>query len=140
MSKENILVGKTLNGLKLADDKKAILFVTDAGDIVVRCDADCCSHTWVEHIEQPALGFPAKVLAVDDLDMPYGSEETNNGELKFYGCKITTDKGEIVIDYRNESNGYYGGNLSWPDDRYFYGGVYAQNFSKMNWVDVASDV
>ena len=28
--------------------------------------------------------------------------------------KITTDRGEIVIDYRNSSNGYYGGNLTGP--------------------------
>ncbi len=136
----NILVGKTLQAMKIADDKEALLFVTNAGDIVARCDADCCSSTWVEHIELPALGFPAFVIAVDDLDLP--GSDYNHPEhdcLQVYGCKITTDKGEIVIDYRNSSNGYYGGDLSWPDD-YFYGGVYDQNVSNMNWVDVTSDV
>lgn len=135
--KKNILVGKTLLEIKIADDKEAILFVTNDGEVIARCDADCCSHTWVENIELPALGFPCNVLAVDDLDLP-GSDD-NHAEyecLQVYGCKITTDKGEIIIDYRNSSNGYYGGNLSWPDGGYFYGGVYGQNVSSMKWVSV----
>ena len=41
-----------------------------------------------------------------------------------------------MIDYRNESNGYYGGNLCW-DDESFYGGVYGQNVSTMNWQNVS---
>ena len=130
----NILTGRTITGMKIADDKEAIKFETTEGDVVVLVDADCCSHTWVEHIEMPSLGFPALVSAVDDLDLP-GTTDTENGLLQVYGCKITTDKGEIIIDYRNESNGYYGGNLVWPYDQ-FYGGVYGQNVSKQTWVEI----
>jgi hypothetical protein len=80
-------------------------------------------------------------LAVDDLELP-GSDDNHPEHdcLQVYGLKVTTNKGEIVIDYRNSSNGYYGGNLSWPDDRYFYGGVYGQNVSSQNWVDVTADI
>lgn len=135
----NVLVGKTLTGMKIADDKEALLFQTADGDVVVRCDGDCCSTTWVEAAELPARGFPAVVLSVADLDM--GKEaswnEPDHECVAFYGCKITTDNGDIVIDYRNSSNGYYGGNLSWPDDGYFYGGVFGQNNSSMNWVDIS---
>lgn len=136
----NILIGKKLNQIKIAEDKEAILFVCEDGEIKVRCDADCCSYTWIEHIELPALGFPALVVAVDDLDLP-GSDDNHPDHdcLQVYGCKITTDKGDIVIDYRNSSNGYYGGNLSWPDD-YFYGGVHGQNVSKENWIEVSKDI
>lgn len=31
--------------------------------------------------------------------------------VAYYGLKITTEKGRAVIDYRNDSNGYYGGSL-----------------------------
>jgi len=88
-----------INGIKIADDKEAILFVCDSGEIKVRCDADCCSHTWIEHIELPALGFPCLVVSVDDLDLP-GSDNNHpdHDYLQVYGCKITTDKGDIVID------------------------------------------
>jgi len=135
----NILVGKVLTGIQIADDKQAINFLVDGENIIAKMDADCCSHTWVEHIELPALGFPALVVAVDDLDLP-GSvyEDPEHDCLQVYGLKITTDKGEIVIDYRNSSNGYYGGQISWPGD-YHYGGVYGQNDSIMKWIDVKSD-
>lgn len=135
-----ILVGKTLTGLMLAKDKKALLFQTTGGDILVRVDADCCSYTWVEHIELPALGFPAEVVSVENLDLPQDTkpEDADKECVAYYGCKITTSRGEIVIDYRNDSNGYYGGGLSWPvakkgDYEHFYGGVYGQNVSKLEW-------
>jgi hypothetical protein len=134
----SILVGKTMTGLKIAADRQALLFQTTDGDLEVGVDADCCSYTWVEHIELPALGFPALVTAVEELDLPEGKPSEFHKDpdsLAFYGCKISTDRGEIVIDYRNDSNGYYGGSLSWPGD-YFYGGVYGQNISKKEWQDV----
>ena len=135
--KQNLLVGKTLLGMKISDDKEAILFITDSGEIPVKCDADCCSHTWVEHIELPVLGFPALVIEAADLDMPDLGDMEGCDVVSYYGFKITTHKGDIVIDYRNDSNGFYGGNLSWPDDRH-YGGVYGQNNSTMNWVEIAA--
>lgn len=140
------LVGKTITQIKIADDKKAILFITDCGDVIARTDGDCCSDSWIEHIGLPALGFPAKVIDVCDLD--YGPENNYlvvqgytvpGARLKHYGCKITTDRGEIFIDYRNESNGYYYGDLCWPDEG-FYGGVQGQNVSTEQWVEVDGDV
>lgn len=136
----NILIGRTLNGIKIAADKGAILFQTDAGDVVARADGDCCSHTWVESIALPALGFPALVQTVADLDMPDLGSPDEYECIAYYGCKIVTDKGEIIIDYRNESNGYYGGSLEWPSEDgrdYFYGGVHGQNVSKEEWTEVA---
>lgn len=134
----NVLIGKVVTALYLADDKEAIKFEIDGGEpLIVRVDADCCSHTWVENIELPALGFPATVVSVEDLDLKKEADETDGDYIQFYGCKIVTDRGEIVIDYRNSSNGYYGGNLSWPEDGYFYGGVHGQNVSKEEWRKLA---
>jgi hypothetical protein len=78
----------------------------------------------------------AEDLDLTDENHKPSTFHENPEVLAFYGCKISTDKGEIVIDYRNDSNGYYGGNLSWPDDKYFYGGVYKQNVSAEVWRDV----
>jgi hypothetical protein len=137
---QNVLVGKTIASMMIAADRQALLFkMADDSEIVVNVDADCCSYTWVESVELPAFGFPAHVLSVEDLDMPEQPDSkfhTDADVLSFYGCKIATDKGDIVIDFRNDSNGYYGGNLSWPDDRYFYGGVYGQNVSKHEWQEI----
>ena len=133
------LDGKTITGIEVADDKKALRFLIQDGDpIVAKADGECCSDSWVEHVEVPALGFPAKVLEVAGIDLP-GSTSDDDGCTSVYGLKIATDKGDLVIDYRNSSNGYYGGDLSWPDDSYFYGGVYRQNVSTENWKPLAGD-
>jgi len=132
----NILEGKTLNAIKIAEDKQALLFQTTDGDFKVLCYGDCCSYTWVESIELPALGFPCVVNKVEDLEMPDLGDMEGCDVVAYYGCKISTDKGDLVIDYRNDSNGYYGGNLVWPDESYFYGGVYGQNISIEEWREV----
>lgn len=131
---ENILVGKSIHNIMLAADYMAIKFITNEGDIVAKCDADCCSSTWIQNIELPVNGFPALVSEVTDI--PLNEDEDNpDGALSFYGLKISTDKGDVIIDYRNESNGYYGGGLRWPGE-YHYGGVDGQNISKEEWRDV----
>lgn len=135
---ENLLIGKNIVDVKVASDNESMLFVTDQGDkFVARVDADCCSHTWIESIEMPALGLPFTIIACDDLDMNKEPLENEDYEcLQFYGAKITTDRGDLVIDYRNSSNGYYGGSICWPVDDHFYGGVYNQNVSNEDWVKV----
>lgn len=130
------MIGKTINEIKIADDKKALKFICEDGDHVVKADGDCCSDTWIESIEAPAMGFPCQILKIEDLTLGDDEELEYGDVIAHYGCKISTDKGDIVIDYRNESNGYYGGNLSWPGDDWFYGGVYGQNVSSENWIDV----
>jgi hypothetical protein len=125
------MVGKTLSKVELATDKKAIRFTVDGETIVAKCDGDCCSSTWIESVEMPAGGLPAKILEATELDLP--SQQPDDYELiQLYGLKLTTDKGDFVLDYRNESNGYYGGNLSWPGE-YHYGGVHGQNDSTEEW-------
>lgn len=134
----NLLLNKKIVKMQIASDKEALLFVTDDGQqLIVRVDADCCSYTWIESVELPALGFPFTVIACDDLDMNKEPLENEEYEcLQFYGAKITTDKGDLVIDYRNSSNGYYGGSIVWPGENYFYGGVYGQNVSDEKWEDI----
>lgn len=131
----NPLIGRTITGLMLAMDKEAIKFVTTDGEIVARCHADCCSSTWIAAIENTVREFPALVTAAADIEDGLPETVENDPEhdyLQFYGFKVTTDKGVIVIDYRNSSNGYYGGWLSWPGEHH-YGGVFGQNNSEEEW-------
>lgn len=130
---KNVLIGRTLTGLKIADDKSALLFQTNKGDITALCWGDCCSETWVENIETPARGLPALVLAVENLEMPDLGDMPGRDVVEYYGLRVTTDKGELIIDYRNDSNGYYQGNLSWPGDAYY---EESGSPKPLNWVDV----
>lgn len=133
-----ILINKIITDIKIAEDKQAIKLLTTEGEIIARADGDCCSHSWIESIELPALGFPALVISFGDIDMPDLGCPPDEECVSYYGFKIVTDKGEIIIDYRNSSNGYYGGSLSWPDNGYFYGGVHGQNISDEKWVEINS--
>lgn len=136
MMNDNVLIGKTIQSVKISSDKMALLFTsTDGTEYIVRVDADCCSHTWIETVEMPALGFPFKILKTDNLEMPDLGDLPDCDIVSYYGEKITTDKGDMVIDYRNDSNGYYGGNIAWSGD-YFYGGVFGQNDSNNDWQDL----
>lgn len=124
-----MLTGKIILAIYLSEDKKAIKFETSDGEIIAKTDGDCCSNTWIENIENPeaAIGFVinAENIIIDKI-------RDDEGLIQFYGFKIETEKGTCVIDYRNESNGYYGGGLCWPGDS-FYGGVYGQNISNEKW-------
>lgn len=129
MSK-NPLVGKNVMAVSLAEDGGAIKFeIEDGQSLVVKVDGDCCSHSWIEHVEAPE-NMLGTVTAVEDVDMPDLGNQPDHDSMKYYGCKIHTDKGSSLIDYRNDSNGYYGGMLCWPGE-YHYGGVYGQNISKV---------
>lgn len=135
---KNPLMGKTITEIKIADDKMALLFITTDGDIIAQTDGDCCSHSWVEHVELPTE-LPAKVTSCTDLGMNKEDESNQEHEcLRFYGYKIVTDKGDIVIDFRNSSNGYYGGSISFGDGQYHYGGVHGQNDISKNWKEITN--
>ena len=136
--RENPLVGKKVLAVYLAEDGGAIKFDIEGADpIIARADGDCCSHSWIEYVETPE-NMLGTVTAVEDIDMPKESVWDADGyELtQFDGCKIATEKGSSLIDYRNGSNGYYGGSLEWPG-HYFYGGVFGQNVSKQSWKKIA---
>jgi hypothetical protein len=133
--KINPLINKTILSMQIADDKMSLKFTTNEGVLIAECDADCCSNTWIEHIELPALGFPAQIISVCDLQMPDLGDMPDCDVVSYYGFKIITDKGDIVIDYRNNSNGYYGGDLRF-DKAEHYGGVFSQNQSSYNFVDI----
>lgn len=118
------LIGKTIVGMMIRDDKEALLLQTAAGGLVIGMDADCCSHTWIESVSTPALGYPAKIIDARDLEL--NKPDSNDGDydvVRYYGAIIVTDRGDIVLDYRNSSNGYYGGNIVWPDSYSFDGDI-----------------
>lgn len=130
--------GILLQGIDVTDDSISLMLKTPQGPIIGVCDADCCSETWIEHIELPPLGFPCKIFAAFNLQMPDERPSRDNEPqefIVFYGLKLITDRGEIIIEYRNASNGYYGGSLVW-DSKHFYSGVFGQQEPRGNWISV----
>lgn len=116
-SKAHILVGKTISAIWLTEDKDAIRFdIERSQPIVVLVEGDCCSSSWVEAIENPEAVVGMPVVDAHDLELERVEEYKDGAYFQFYGFSISTIQGTCTIDYRNSSNGYYGGYLSWPDE------------------------
>lgn len=120
------MIGKKLKSVELSKNKEKVVFkFQDGHKQVFGVEGDCCSHSWIEHLETLSDLCGATLLSVneasidrtDDDDynpIEYKSEEYVAREhecLNVYSTHFVTDRGEIVLEYRNSSNGYYGGYL-----------------------------
>ena len=108
------MLGKKLAFVECTAQGGAIAFVFDDGTRVeFYVEGDCCSHSWIEHLQLPADIKGATVLSVDD-SAPITSDHDDHddgGDIQVYNTSFKTDRGEIILEYRNSSNGYYGGLL-----------------------------
>lgn len=115
------IANRKLKRISLADDKeyfklcfldggKDALFRVE-GEALFRVEGDCCSSSWIEHVEAPRSVKGREIVGVTDER----TEELASGEhecLRVYQTKFHLDNGEtITLEYRNISNGYYGGYL-----------------------------
>jgi hypothetical protein len=109
------IIGKKVMGFAkpFESGDSQITFMCDKGErFTLSCEGDCCSTSWFEHVELPSLPFT--ITAIEEVDGKDVLDEEvlkNHDVLKTYGLKMTTDKGHLDIDMRNDSNGYYGGSF-----------------------------
>ena len=111
------LLGQTVSSVRLEWDTVGyekgptrLIFETLTGPVVLLAEGQCCSISWFESIDDPAA-LLGTIHAIHHLDLPHRDSPDNEDEASraYYGLKISTEKGSAVIDYRNDSNGYYGG-------------------------------
>lgn len=120
MDKVNPLIGQRIVDVYIGEGNEAIKFVLATGkEVIAVTDADCCSYTYIEHVEDVENLFGI-VTSVEDVGEICGADTDDGNYRRFYACKIYTEKGYCLIDYRNDSNGYYGGALVWNEDDYNY--------------------
>ena len=117
------LIGKRIHSFELNPDRTELSIFIETPDFSLWekykfiVEGECCSITWFESMDAPEVLIGGIVSSVEDIDMPdLGSKGTINhpyvDHVVYYGLKVTTDKGVCVIDYRNDSNGYYGGSVT----------------------------
>lgn len=116
MSDYERLIGEDIQAFKLKKDGSQLtLYFNGKRSAVLVPEGDCCSYTWIESIDnEDALN--GKILSVEDIEMPDlgnidGKRYEGVDEVQYYGLKIVTENGDCVIDYRNSSNGCYGGTI-----------------------------
>jgi hypothetical protein len=106
------LVGLTITHVKVNEDKTAISFVYFNGEKSYRAEGDCCSYSWIEHLSGIEQLIGATVTRIEDIALPEVEGVDGWDVVQSYGLKIHTNKGYALLEYRNSSNGYYGGYLS----------------------------
>lgn len=131
-------LGHKIKSVTLSDDKETVTMAFhDAVPLVLGVEGDCCSTSWVEHLEAPADLDGAELLDVEEMEMEAGDPRAHaagegmcplcgrkaappwydGGEpgchdhVSVYQTSFKTSRGDVVLEYRNDSNGYYGGYL-----------------------------
>lgn len=106
------LRNKTIIRVMIDPDHENLVFVdSEHTPYSYGCYGDCCSHTWIEHISNLDQLVGATIVSVEPVDMPEIPAEQQHEQDVAYGQRFNTDKGYCLIEYRNSSNGYYGGSL-----------------------------
>lgn len=113
------ILNRTLDSVEHTDDTLTFWFEDGTG---ARYDVegDCCSHSWIEHVTIPdgIRGNVIRDVKQADMQEPFDHGHDNEDEwgnyIQVYANAFVTDVGEIIFEYRNSSNGYYGGFLRGP--------------------------
>jgi hypothetical protein len=105
------IVGKKIKGVVLHGDHTVLTFILeDGGKCIYVATGDCCSRSWIEHITVPDDIKGALVTKVKEFTgQEIGGSKHREDVTVSYQTSFVTDKGEIIVEYRNSSNGYYGG-------------------------------
>ena len=118
------LVGRTIRAVWINADRTLIVFDTDTGRLAFFTEGDCCSSSWVEHVENAESLVGGTVVDVELLDMPNptsGSMSPPCGDddynpdyhtVQAYGLRVDlAGRPPFLLEFRNMSNGYYGGHI-----------------------------
>lgn len=84
----------------------------DDGKLVhLAIDGDCCSSSYFEENSvKDAYGLVGQTLVnIEHVSSALNDKDEESVCTKYHAIKITTDKEVVVLDWRNESNGYYDG-------------------------------
>ena len=111
------LVGHKVVGVYKDGDGDFAFALDDDTYVTGSPEGDCCSYTWVEHVSGVKELVGKEIVSFTEnteFDSHENVDETPYDCLALYGISLHTEDGhQIDIDYRNDSNGYYGGWLNW---------------------------
>lgn len=125
------LRGRPLSAVTITDSRTALTFeFVDGSKEKYVMDDDCCSVTWIEYLEQPTDLRGAVITGFDEPEISEADAAQCTSKarcsavaqvylgqhahdcVQYYRTVFHTDKGDIEVEYRNDSNGFYGGGMS----------------------------
>lgn len=114
------LFGQCIKHIYTDDDKEYLVFINNLDNFwTYYAEKDCCSYSWFESINNPENLIDARVIGIEEKDEDYEEEnfkEDSDEVIKIYGYTLKTYKGYTDIEFRNSSNGYYGGDCIFMHD------------------------
>lgn len=115
------MAGKVIVAVDVSGNKDRVVFSFEDGTYqLFGVDAECCSTSWIEHLEAPLDVVGATITGAEDgEEVPITQDHSDHDEdedhgdvcVNVYNTVFHTNKGDIVLEYRNSSNGHYGGEL-----------------------------
>lgn len=119
MTNFNYLIGKEIKKYELEGDTCLKFFLKDNEIVEYTAYGDCCSESFFHSINGISFLNDCKVLKVvekKEIDAPGSYQE----EDVLYGVDLLVEKENknynVEIEFRNSSNGYYGG---WVEGKIF---------------------
>lgn len=98
-----------------------VLVSLDGRRIELSLSAECCSSSYFEvNSVADVKGLVGHVImGIEHVGSgpAHSWDDGHDNKTEYHAIKITTDRCEIVVDWRNESNGYYDGECEiagWP--------------------------
>ncbi len=107
---------KTVTNIFKQTDTDLILKFDDGTFVTMTASSDCCGDAWWNHFDGVDCLLNAQVISVEEVagTPRTGEEEPMRQEaIEIHFLKITTNKGSVTIELRNESNRYYGGSVNY---------------------------
>lgn len=111
------LLNKVIKKIFISEGESHIKFIlSDNSEMIYVTDADCCSETWFSDFTGIDCLINQEILEVEELLLPINklllAQRSRQEYDELYGYCFKTQKGYATLEYRNSSNGYYGGSCS----------------------------
>lgn len=109
------LFNKQIKAIYTNEEKDILIFITILeGNIAYEAIGDCCSQTWFESITNIENIIYNTITGIERKEFSDGHDDKITKELdqeciRCYGYTFKTESGYTDIEYRNSSNGFYGG-------------------------------
>jgi hypothetical protein len=112
----DVLIGQRIEGFDVGDEEHALRIRTNGEPVYCEVDGDCCSESWFADILGAVWVQGGTVTTTRELELPQPQDgRSRQEEDSAYGYAIDTERGTVIIAFRNSSNGYYGGDMTVTD-------------------------
>jgi hypothetical protein len=113
-------IGKKVSSINTDSSEDMVLHFEDGSKLSLQLDGDCCSSSYfTEDATTDAKDLVGTTITSFDESYgsggdhgPYSDEGGYDSCTSWHFLTIYTNQGHVTLDWRNDSNGYYDGTLS----------------------------